>query len=139
MNTQQHTSRQLAGLIGPTLVAVVAAELPFVQPHLYDQQTPVGVYGSGMLMFVAGLAILRAHHHWAANWTVLVTLTGWGALLLGLVRMFTASGYRNVSAGVDNGVWVVLESGLILAGAVLTYHAYFGRRPSEASPDGGQP
>lgn len=28
-------------------------------------------------MFVAGLAIVRAHNRWAPDWTVLVTLSGW--------------------------------------------------------------
>lgn len=130
MNTPQQPSRQLAGLIGPTLMAMVTAELPFIQPHLYDGQTPAGVYGSGLLMFIAGLAIVRAHHGWAANWTVLVTLTGWAALLLGLIRMFAASAYQHTSAGVENGVWVVLEGTLILAGAVMTYQAYFAPRDS---------
>ena len=48
------------------------------------------VYLSGALMFVTGLAVVRAHNLWVRNWTVLVTLTGWFFLLLGLLRMFAA-------------------------------------------------
>jgi hypothetical protein len=55
------------------------------QPHLYDARIPPVVYLSGVLMFVAGLAIVRTHNHWARDWTVLVTLTGWFALALGPV------------------------------------------------------
>jgi hypothetical protein len=42
-------------------------------------------------MFVAGLAIVRAHNQWVLDWTVLVTLSGWFFLgprqpLLGRLR-----------------------------------------------------
>jgi hypothetical protein len=50
--------------------------MPVVQPHLYDEPIPPVVYLSGVLMFVAGLAIARAHNRWAWDWTVLVTMTG---------------------------------------------------------------
>ena len=57
-------SRQIAGLLGPTLMVMIAAEFPLVQPHLYDHQIPPVVYLSGILMFVAGLAVVRAHNVW---------------------------------------------------------------------------
>lgn len=83
-------AKQIAGLAGPTMIAMLVSEFPLVQPHLYDAQIPPVVYLSGTLMFVAGLAIVRAHNVWVRNWTVVVTLTGWFALLLGLLRMFMA-------------------------------------------------
>jgi hypothetical protein len=60
-------SKQIACLIGPTLVAMLAAEFPLVQPHLYDSQIPPVVYLSGVLMFVAGLAVVRVHNTWTRN------------------------------------------------------------------------
>ena len=30
------SSKQLAGLVGPTIVAMIVSEFPLVQPHLYD-------------------------------------------------------------------------------------------------------
>ena len=81
-------SKRIAGIVGPTIVAMVVSEFPLVQPHLYDAQIPPVVYLSGVLMFVGGLAIVRAHNHWALDWSVLVTLSGWFFLLLGLFRMF---------------------------------------------------
>src|SRR5215468_3672767 len=91
-------SKQIAGLVGPTIVAMVSSEFPLVQPHLYDAQIPPVVYLSGVLMFVGGLAIVRAHNHWAADWSVLVTLSGWFFLVLGLFRMFAAGLYQRGSA-----------------------------------------
>src|SRR6186997_1097124 len=54
---------------------MIVSEFPLVQPHLYDAQIPPVVYLSGVLMFVGGLAIVRAHNRWARDWTVLVTLS----------------------------------------------------------------
>ena len=49
-------SKRIAGLVGPTMVAMIVSEFPLVQPHLYDAQIPPVVYLSGALMFVGGLA-----------------------------------------------------------------------------------
>jgi hypothetical protein len=117
-------SKQIAGLAGPTIVAMVVSEYPLVQPHLYDAQIPPVVYLSGVLMFVGGLAIVRAHNIWTRNWTVLVTLTGWFFLVLGLIRMFAASQYRQASAGASSAVFMVLEGFLLIVGLILTFKAY---------------
>ena len=121
-------SRRLAGLLGPTMIAMILSEFPLVQPHLYDAQIPPVVYLSGVLMFVAGLAIVRAHNHWRTNWTVLVTLSGWFALTLGVVRMFAASGYQHRAAAVNAATFITMESALLVCGVVLTVRAYAGRR-----------
>ena len=71
------SSKRVAGLVGPTIVAMIVSEFPLVQPHLYPMPIPPVVYLSGVLMFVAGLAIARVHNRWAFDWTVLVTLSGW--------------------------------------------------------------
>ncbi|MGB8816344.1 MAG: hypothetical protein WCC66_00295 [Rhizobiaceae bacterium] len=117
-------SKQIAALLGPTMVAMLVAEFPLVQPHLYDAQIPPVVYLSGVLMFVAGLAIIRAHNIWLKNWTVLVTLSGWLFLLLGLVRMFGAAQYRQAAAGTSSWVFILLEGCLLVAALIMTYKAY---------------
>lgn len=119
-------SKRIAGLVGPTLAAMLVSEFPLIQPHLYDAQIPPVVYLSGVLMFVGGLAIVRVHNHWARDWTVLVTWTGWFGVGLGLFRMFAAGQYQRGSANTSAGTFMVLE-GLLLAGAlVMTFKAYTG-------------
>jgi len=66
-------SKHIASLVGPTIVVMVVSEFPLVQPHLYDAQIPPVVYLSGVLMFIGGLAIIRAHNGWERDWTMLVT------------------------------------------------------------------
>jgi hypothetical protein len=117
-------SKRIAGIVGPTLVAMIISEFPLVQPHLYDDQIPPVVYLSGVLMFVGGLAIIRAHDHWARDWTVLVTLSGWFGLVLGLFRMFAAGAYQRKSASTSTTVFMVVEAFLLTIGLIMTFKAY---------------
>jgi uncharacterized membrane protein HdeD (DUF308 family) len=105
-------------------MVMIASEFPLVQPHLYDEQIPPVVYLSGILMFVAGLSVVRWHNRWRRDWTLLVTLTGWSLLLLGLVRMFAAAQYRSASASASPLVFIVVEGVLFLVGLILTFKAY---------------
>jgi len=88
---------------------MVVSQFPLVQPHLYDAQIPPVVYLSGVLMFVGGLAIVRAHNYWVRDWTVLVTLSGWFFLALGLFRVFAAGQYQRSSANASATFFMVLE------------------------------
>jgi len=119
-------SKSIAGLVGPTIVAMVVSEFPLVQPHLYDAQIPPVVYLSGTLMFVGGLAIVRVHNRWMRDWTVLVTLSGWFFLLLGLFRMFAAGAYQRSSATTSASTFMVVEAVLAILGLFMTFKAYSG-------------
>jgi hypothetical protein len=122
-------SKRIAGLVGPTIIAMLVSEFPLVQPHLYDAQIPPVVYLSGVLMFVGGLAIVRAHNHWARDWTVLVTLSGWFFLVLGLIRMFAAGSYQRGSANTSATVFMALEGILLIIGLIITVKAYSRQNP----------
>lgn len=117
-------SKQIGGLVGPTLVAAIIAESQFVQPRLYDLQIPPVVYLSGVLMFLGGLAVVRAHNLWARDWTLLVTLSGWALLLLGLFRMFASSAYLEGYANTNPAVFLGVEGVLLLVGLVITFGSY---------------
>ena len=98
------TSKTIAGLIGPTLVAVAVAVVLNLGsfPALAEQvsRDPALILLSGILLFVAGLAIVRAHNIWAGGWPVLVTVFGWLILLGGLARMlFPDPNRRNRGRG----------------------------------------
>lgn len=111
------TSKMIAGLIGPTLVAIAAAMLINVGsfPALTEQisRDPALIFVSGILLLVAGLAIVRAHNIWAGGWPVLVTVLGWLAVLGGLVRMLFPIELAAIVAGVGQ------STGLIAAVAVV--------------------
>jgi hypothetical protein len=105
---------------------MLASESPLVQPRLYDAQIPPVVYLSGVLLFVAGLAVVRSHNVWAPNWTVLITLCGWCFLALGLVRMFAASQYLQATQGGSSVALMVLEGCSLVVALTITFKAYSG-------------
>ena len=111
------TSKMIAGLMGPTLVAIAAAMLlNFASsPELAEQisRDPGLIFLSGILLFVAGLAIVRAHNIWARGWSVLVTVLGWLAILSGLVRMLFPTRLSAIAAAFAQ------RPGGIIAGAVI--------------------
>ena len=117
-------SKRIGGLLGPTLMVMVTSEFPLIQPHLYDEQIPPVVYLSGVLMFVAGLAIVRSHNLWQRDWTLLITLCGWFLLALGLFRMFAASIYRQASDNTSSLFFMIVESILFAIGSLITWKAY---------------
>src|SRR6476660_10645448 len=102
---------------------MIVSECPLVQPHLYDAQIQPFVDLSGVLVFVGGLAITRAHKHWAPDWTVLVTLSGWFGLVLGLFRMFAAGVYQRRAASASPTVFMVMEAFLLTIGLIMTFKA----------------
>jgi hypothetical protein len=69
------TSRCIAGLVGPTVIAIALSEWTNLR-DLWANFTPSVIYLNGRLLFVAGLAIVRVHNRWAGGWPVLVTLSG---------------------------------------------------------------
>lgn len=110
--------------MGPAMVAMILSEFPLVQPHLYDAQIPPVVYISGVLMFVGGLAVVRAHNHWVRDWTLLLTLSGWFFLVLGLFRMFAASAYLQGSSNTSALVFMIVEGILLIVGLIITFKSY---------------
>jgi hypothetical protein len=75
-------------------------------------------------MFVGGLAIVRAHNHWARDWTVLVTLSGWFFLALGLFRMFAAGLYQRGAQRTSARDFMALEGILLILALIMTLRAY---------------
>jgi len=124
-------STRIAGLLGPTLIAIsitewmnldvfTAAIGPSFGPH---------VYLNGTLLFVAGLAIVRAHNYWTRSWPVLITLVGWMAMAGGLGRMVAPISAQ--VAGQRPAVVYASLIALLLIGTVLTFESY-GRAQGRA-------
>ena len=111
-------SRSLAGLMGPTLIAVGATEA--FNMDIFVAQTAPVVYLNGTLLFVAGLAIVRAHNVWRPSWRVLVTALGWLSLAAGLYRM-AAPAAPQAEAGPLTSLLLAVLVGI---GGLLTYMAY---------------
>ena len=113
-------SKQMAGLIGPTAIAVTISET--LNVNIWASNTAAGVYMNGSLLFVAGLAIVRSHNYWVRGWPVIVTLVGWFIILLGLFRMFAPE--MQLEGAKKTTMVVVLTMFLLVIGIFLTFKAY---------------
>ena len=123
-------SKTIAGLIGPSLIALAAALLinlgsmsTLVEAVSRD---PAIVLVSGVLAFVAGLAVVRVHNHWAADWAVLVTIFGWLMLIGGLVRMLFPVRLAAMAATLSQSTGLIVGEAVVflVIGAFLSYRAY---------------
>ena len=116
-------SKSIAGIVGPTLIVMVLSELKIWNPTLYDTQIAPIVYLSGVLLFIAGISIVRSHNIWVLGWQTSLTIIGWLAILLGLIRMFFPNSYTVQFK--NNDFSLMIEVALILFGVYLTYKAYW--------------
>ena len=121
-------SRRIAGLLGPTLIALAITEAMNLRVMAENRASVGLVYLNGTLLFVAGLAIVQVHNRWTRGWPVLVTVLGWFAILGGVMRMFAPQ------ATTSGATWVYgLLVALLAVGVVLTFKGY-SRRESEEEP-----
>jgi hypothetical protein len=123
-------SKELAGLIGPTIVALAVTEA--MNFEIFASQIAPVVYLSGAILFVAGLAIVRAHNRWTWRWPVIITLVGWAAVFGGLWRMAVPEAPQ---AGANTATHALLAA-IGAVGALLSAVAYgswwsTARRPSD--------
>jgi hypothetical protein len=124
------SSRFIAGLIGPLMIAIAAAMLlnAGMFHAMVDQlaQNYAIIFLMGMLGLVGGLAILRFHNIWAADWRVLVTIFGWLAVIGGIGRMLLPDEAAAIGQSIiGDGGSIRYFSVLPLAiGAFLTFKGY---------------
>ena len=86
------TTKMIAGLMGPTLLAIGIAMLVNAR-HFPEMAKQIGndpglIFVSGILLLVAGLAIVRVHNVWSGGWRVVVTVLGWLAVHTGDTEEF---------------------------------------------------
>ena len=123
-------SKTIAGLMGPSLIALAAALLINLgsMSTLLEavSRDPAIVLVSGVLAFVAGLAVVRVHNHWAADWAVVVTIFGWLLLIGGLVRMLFPIRLAELAATLSPSTGLIVGEAVVflVIGAFLSYKAY---------------
>lgn len=111
-------SEQIAALLGPTLLVLTLSE--GVNLHVMTNTSPAVAYLNGGILFVAGLAILRAHNRWTFGWPVLVTLVGWAFLLGGFLWMFAPG----LQQGMSHATRITLIAIFFIVATLLTIKAY---------------
>ena len=112
------SSRSLARLIGPTMIALGATEA--LNIDIFAGYAPAVVYFNGSVLFAAGLAIVLAHNLWTTDWRILLTLTGWIVLTGGLYRMIAPAAPQ----APDSAISYVMFGALAAIGGYLSYKGF---------------
>jgi len=121
------TTKMIAGLMGPTLLAIGIAMLV----HFPEMAKQIGnhpglIFVSGILLLVAGLAIVRVHNVWSGGWRVVVTVLGWLAVISGILRMLLPFWAASIASSLGQSSTPVIIGALVplLVGAFLSYKAF---------------
>ena len=81
----------IAKLIGPLFVVLGIGCL--VNQTVYADMigqavlVPVLIYLSGLMAFLAGVAMLNGYHGWTADWRLIITILGWVLVIAGIIRI----------------------------------------------------
>ena len=123
-------SKLIAGLVGPLLVAIGIAML--INRHVFPAM--IGeiahsyglVFLSGILIFLAGVAIVRVHNVWTGGWRIVVTAMGWIAIASGIVRMWFPQRAAPIAEALGSNATGLLFGGIVVLalGAFLSFKAY---------------
>jgi hypothetical protein len=114
-------SKKIAALIGPSIIVVTVSET--INANIWAINIAPVIHLNGSLLFVAGLAIVRSHNIWVRGWPVMITLTGWFIILLGMFRMF-APGLFLKGVQSSGYAFIVPSLGILAVGIFLTRKAY---------------
>lgn len=126
------SSKAIAGLPGPTLFVMALAMLlnlgSMAAIAAQVARDTALIFFSGILLFVAGLAIVRIHNMWSGGWPVLVTILGWLALIGGLLRMFFPTRFAGLAAQFGTNLTLLIGFAIVflLPGGFLSYKSYSG-------------
>jgi len=119
----------LARLIGPAFVAVgvgLLINFSVYQAIVADfLRSYALVYVSGVIVLVAGLAIVNLHNLWTRDWRVIITILGWLLTIGGIIRIVVPQFVMMVGASVFSHTYaVVAVICLVLLGGFLSFKGY---------------
>jgi hypothetical protein len=125
------TSVFIAKVLGPCFLIVGIGMLvnrQYFQKVLEDYfKNAALVFFTGMAPLVFGLVIVILHNTWVANWTVLITIFGWGGIIKGVwILLFPNSVAGLMQAYINNKSLLMGHSVLaVVLGLFLSYMGYF--------------
>jgi uncharacterized membrane protein len=124
------SSLNIARLVGPVLAAVGVGMLSN-QPTYREMaaqflSTLPLIYFSGVLMLVAGLAILNLHADWTPDWRSAVTAIGWVLTCVGTFRIIAPQFANFIATSIigNAGFFTGLGIFLVVVGGFVTFKGY---------------
>jgi len=118
-------SIQIAGYFGPVLVVLATSEA--LNLRIWASGDATLTYQAGLIWFLGGLAVVRAHNRWSVRWPVTITLAGWFFLIGGVFRMMLPEAQQGNQNTPAIGIYA-LDVVLFSIGVLLTFQG-FRRRP----------
>ena len=127
----------IARVVGPVFAAIGTGMLAS-GPVYRDmaQQFVSGypfIYFSGVLLLVAGLAILNAHNAWTPDWRSSITLLGWVFTSIGSFRVIAPNFVSFLGGALMTSNDFFLACGIVFLtiGAFFTFKGYVSTAASE--------
>ena len=81
----------IARLVGPLFIVLGLGCLinQTVYADMIGQAilVPVVIYLSGLMAFLAGVAMLNGYHGWTPDWRIIITILGWLLVIAGIIRI----------------------------------------------------
>ncbi|MDP2642353.1 MAG: hypothetical protein Q8P62_00735 [Candidatus Peregrinibacteria bacterium] len=82
------------------------------------------LYFGGIMALVAGFLIVNSHNLWVKDWTVIITVLGWAALLKGIFLIVFPKALAFLTKSLMKVLWLVVVVAFVLGG-VLGYYGFF--------------
>ena len=127
------TDAQLFQVLGILYLAVGIGMI--ISPNFYKNllaalsEHPPAVYLSGLISLGVGFLLVTFHNIWKVNeWTVIITILGWVALLKGLIVLIVPNAAIKTCAAFDvqfRKLFTVCALIIIIAGALLAWLGFF--------------
>ena len=125
------TSVFLAQLIGPVMLVAAIGLLINRDGHRamalkFLESAPL-IYISGVLIMVAGIAIVLTHNVWTADWRLIITLFGWMGAIGGAIRIAFFGAVEKIGKAMLEKPWASVAGGVLwlVIAAVLCDYGYF--------------
>lgn len=90
---------------------------------MYEEMT--AMYVGGFAAIVTGFALVTHHNIWAKNWTILVTIIGWLALIKGISLIAFPKQFQSLSLPMIQRGTGILGIIVLALGLIFGYFGFF--------------
>jgi hypothetical protein len=87
---------------------------------------PVVIYMSGLMSFLAGVAMLNGYHAWTVDWRIIITILGWLLVVAGIIRIMLPVAAVVLAITVYSEGYAMAIAGIIILiiGSFLSFKGY---------------
>ena len=81
---------------------------------------------SGFMAIIIGFLIIENHNNWVKNWTVLITIVGWAALVKGVLLLVFPNSFKMYKPLLESNLLTnILTPLVLLFGLVFAYFGFY--------------